>query len=115
MGIKQEDIYDNNKEKQKRRRHSHVMKTQILSKETKQKVKKTEKNIADKQFGVSKVKDIQSKWSNGYQIGDMSKSILGETESINTIGSLMNKVKKVCSGETTDLMTNKDDYIKSKK
>ena len=34
------------------------MKTQILSKETKQKVKKTEKNIADKQFGVSKVKDI---------------------------------------------------------
>ena len=45
----------------------------------------------------------------------MSKSILGETESINTIGSLMNKVKKVGSGETTDLMTNKDDYIKSKK
>ena len=45
----------------------------------------------------------------------ISKTILVVTESINQIDSLTNKGKKVCSGEETDLMTGKDDYIKSKK
>lgn len=100
------------KKKKKEEDIESVKNTQILSKITKQKEKEAVKNIADKQFGLSKVNDILT---NGYQIGDISKSILGETESINPIGSLMNKGKEVGSRELTDLMAGKGDYIKSAK
>ena len=64
--------YDNYKEKEKRRSYCTCEEYFNIIKRSKTKRKRNRKNIADKQFEVSKVKD---KWSNGYQIGDISKSI----------------------------------------
>ena len=80
----------------------------VLSKETKQAVKETVKEVS----GYNKAKSI---WSDGYQFGDVTKTILGVNDMISPIGRNARRGQEIGTNLVLDAKEGNGSFLKNSK
>ena len=79
----------------------------VLSEDTKDRIKTQAKESIKKQYNTEKIKNT---WSDGYQFGDITKTILNVTDVFNPISKTRNVTEKA-----TNLVTGEGNFFKSSK
>lgn len=87
----------------------------VLSKETKQAIKSTVSQKAKDIVNASPIGKIKNTFSDGYQVGDVTKTILNVGNMLNPISMVKDKASEIGSTIGTSIKNNKGNFVKSTK